>query len=302
MGNLQKVTKQAAASGILDEIERSPEEERRYDAEKHAIDYEKTYLNYSLTEHQEKATDYLNKRLSEVKVMKRDDVKVLGQWVWTMPKDLDEEYREKFFQGIYDFYAEKHGAENICYAQVHLDETTPHMHIGIIPIAKNKKGIDRVCAKEVFNKEYLSSAHADLQIFLEKRLGTEVNLINGQSLGIDGMREFKQAKELTKSLAELTEDVYYAQEELASVRNELREAKKELADVNAELNEKKGILTKLKDMIVGHPNMFEMFYHWIRKGQETPEERKSVVREYKEHVEEIERAAIRHSRDDGPSL
>lgn len=299
MGNLQKATKQAAMSGILDEIERSPEDKRIYDLEKHAIDYDKTYLNYSLVQHQQKATEYLRERLEAVKCMKRDDIKVLGQWVWTMPKDLAPEHQEEFFRGIYEFYADKHGKENICYAQVHLDETTPHMHIGIIPIAPNKKGVDRVCAKEVFNREYLQKAHSDLQAYLEDRIGQEVNLLNGETLGVDGIKEFKALKDLKNQSEELTEEIELKKAYIKELDIQIADKKGILAQLTEKIEALKEKIESAIESLRDHPNMYQMFLHWLTKGQYSREEEREVLHKYDDHLEELRQ--IRH-RDDGPSL
>lgn len=263
MGNLSKCTYQAACSGILEEIERTPDTERTFDKQRHEIDPDRTQYNYSLINADMSAKERLNKRMSEVKCMKRDDVKILGQWVWTMPKDLDEEYREKFFQGIYDFYAAKHGTENICYAQVHMDERTPHMHIGVIPVAPNKKGENRISAKAVFDRNYLQHAHAELQIYLEEQLGTEVNLINGETLGVDGIDKYKEAQDLRREIVELTREKTLLQSDIAELKEEKTELQKDvskLAKIKEQLSER---ITEIKEFLKGYPNFVEVVMNWF---------------------------------------
>lgn len=295
MGNLQKITKTAATSGMLDEIERTPEQKRKFDPEKHAINPELTHLNYSLIDHGVTPTEYLNQRLSEVKVQNRSDVKVLGQWVWTMPKDLDPQYQERFFEEIVKYNVEKFGAENICYARVHLDETTPHLHLGIIPIVKVKTPrtdgkTEKCCAKEIFNREYFQHAHSELQQYLESKLGVEVNLLNGETLGVDGIANYKAAKDLAKQIPILESRI----EELNA---EIEEKEEKVKKLDAEISEKTGILANIKNLLTaakeklestlefvkGHPNMFEMFLHWLHPDK-TSEETKNTVKEYTEEL------------------
>ena len=297
MGNLKKTTKQAACSGILDEILRTPELGRTFDPEKHEIDPTKTHLNYGLIDHGMSPTDYLNKRLSEVKVQNRADVKVLGQWVWTMPKDLEPQYQEQFFDEIVKYNIEKFGAENICYAQVHLDERTPHLHLGIIPIVKVDKArtdgkTEKCCAKDVFTRAYLQHAHADLQKHLEDKLGVEVNLLNGETLGVEGIANYKKAKDLAKQIPVL-------QATINELNEEIKEKRKEIKQLDAEISKKKGFLESLKDVvsdlqekvkevleaIKGHPNMLAMFYHWLTGGEKEEEE---VVEKVKEYTDDME--------------
>lgn len=291
MGNLQKITKTSATSGILDEIERTPEQNRKFDPERHAIDSERTYLNYSLIDHGVTPTEYLKQRLSEVKVQNRADVKVLGQWVWTMPKDLDAQYQEQFFQEIVNYNVAKFGAENICYARVHLDETTPHLHLGIIPVVKIEKPrsdgkTEKCCAKDVFNREYFQHAHSDLQQYLESKLGVDVNLLNGETLGVDGIANYKAAKDLAKQIPIL-------ESRIDELNAEIAEKEEKIIHLDKEISEKTGILNNIKNLLAAakkklestlefvkdHPNMFEMFLHWLHP-EKNVEETKKTVREY----------------------
>lgn len=327
MGNLQKITKSVAPS-ILEEIERTPEEALKFNPETHYIQPELTHTNYDLTRRDMPALEYLNKRLSEIKVQNRADVKVLGQWVWTMPKDLDPQYQERFFEEIYRYNADKFGAENICYATVHLDEQTPHMHLGIIPVVKVNKArtdgkTEKLCAKDVFNREYLTHAHADLEKHLEKALGVEVNLLNGASLGIDGIRNFKAAKDLAKQVPELEntlenlqhevwnkelqvvqldQEIEYKKEQIVELDKTIAEKKGEVDALEGQILERRGILTKLKEKVeevkemvseikekfTGHPNMFQMFYHWLQGGKEDKEEREEVVQDYTDYLDKYD--------------
>jgi hypothetical protein len=296
MGNLQKITRQAAMSGILDEIERTPDMKRIFDPEKHAINPDLTHLNYSLVEHTEKATDYLQKRLSEVKVQNRADVKVLGQWVWTLPKDLDPKYQKQFFQEIYNFNVEKFGAENICYATVHLDETNPHLHLGIIPVVKidghRTDGFtEKVRAKDVFDRNYLQHAHSELEQYLNDKLGTEVHIINGQTLGVDGIKNYKAAKDLAKTVAALNTEIVEKKEEIRKLDTIIDGKKDELASINKEIEVQTGVLNKLKlaaekvkgliknvvESIKGAPNMLDMFYYWLNRNASKEEMEDSVT-------------------------
>lgn len=313
MGNLQKITKSVAPS-VMEEIERTPEIASKFNPETHYIQPELTHLNYDLTHRDMPALEYLHKRLSEVKVQNRDDVKVLGQWVWTMPKDLDPQYQEQFFQEIYNHFADKHGAENICYATVHLDEQSPHMHLGIIPIVKVDKvrtdgKTEKVCAKDVFNREYLQHAHADLEAYLEDKLGVEVNILNGQTLGVDGIRNFKAAKDLAKQIPMLQAQVKALNEEIDEKLDVSRELDKVIEtkqdvinDLDLQITQRQTILGKLKEKVkevkdivekmteklTGHPNMFQMFYHWLRKGKETEEEREEAVENYGHYLDKYD--------------
>ncbi|MDN8888844.1 MobV family relaxase, partial [Staphylococcus aureus] len=52
---------------------------------------------------------------------------------------------KQFFEQAKTFLEEEYGKENLLYATVHMDEKTPHMHYGVVPITKD----GRLSAKEV---------------------------------------------------------------------------------------------------------------------------------------------------------
>ncbi len=52
---------------------------------------------------------------------------------------LGEAGTKRYFQSVYDFACKKCGKENIISAVVHLDETTPHMHLTYIPVVEGQK-------------------------------------------------------------------------------------------------------------------------------------------------------------------
>ena len=266
MGHLQKVTR-AAADNILEEIDRD-EHSRDFNPEKHNIDRSRTHLNVDLSGHAGTARACLDKRLSEIKVMNRADIKVLGQWVWTVPKDLPEQFHKDFFQGIYDFYAQKYGPENIAYARVHYDETSPHIHVGIIPVVKDKNGVERCRAKDVFTHESMTHAHSDLQKFLENRLGTDVNLINGASLGAESIDDFRKAKDLAKQVQTLQKECAELSQTRQDLQRQVQYLKKDRDAIQDEISEKKGLLAEIKNFLTGHPNYFQMFLHWLGFGRE----------------------------------
>lgn len=69
-------------------------------------------------------------------------------------KNIGKEETERFFKCCYEFVCEYKnlGSKYIISAVVHLDETTPHLHITYIPVIhtldKNKKSIDKVLSSQ----------------------------------------------------------------------------------------------------------------------------------------------------------
>ncbi|MBM6411742.1 MobV family relaxase, partial [Lacticaseibacillus paracasei] len=79
-------------------------------------------------------------------------------------ESLTNAQTKSFFEDAYAWFANRYGAENIPYATVHMDETTPHMHMGVIPLTNG-----RLSAKSLFNREELRSVQAEFPEYLKSR-------------------------------------------------------------------------------------------------------------------------------------
>lgn len=148
------------------------------------IDTTKTHLNYRLDPNTD-PNEFITQRLSEIKVQKRADVKVYCSWVLTVPQNLPQEKHKEFFESAYRFFCQDYGKENIVMASVHLDETTPHMHLGFVPVVREKKnqkklGQEKVSAKELLTRSYMKSIHKRLKNALERDLSCQVDVVIDQ--------------------------------------------------------------------------------------------------------------------------
>lgn len=144
------------------------------------IDTTKTHLNYRLDPNTD-PNEFITQRLSEIKVQKRADVKVYCSWVLTVPQNLPTEKHREFFESAYRFFCQDYGKENIVMASIHLDETTPHMHLGFVPVVREKKnqkklGQEKVSAKELLTRTYMKNLHKRLKNVLERDLNCRVDI------------------------------------------------------------------------------------------------------------------------------
>ena len=80
-----------------------------------------------------------------------------------LPKALQYE----FFTDCAKFFAERYGEENIIAAVVHNDETTPHMHLNLMPITSD----GRLCSKQLFDKPQLQKLQTDFYEEVGKKYG-----------------------------------------------------------------------------------------------------------------------------------
>lgn len=162
------------------------------------IDHSKTYLNYNLAPEHKGMTDYdfMKKRCEEFKVLKRKDVNWLVSWVITMPADYKGN-KALFFREAYNFMENRYGKDNVVSAYVHLDETSPHMHFCFVPVIFDKKKQKyKVNAKQCINKVELKQVHPEMQEYLENKLQTKVNILNGATA--EGNKTIDQLKKEEK--------------------------------------------------------------------------------------------------------
>ena len=156
-------------------------------------------MNYSFIDNskEDKAYNSLKQRLSEVKVQNRADVKVLCSWVVTLPEDVKSEDEHRFFESTYNFMCEKYGNQNIISADVHYDESRPHLHCTFVPVVKNTTKSKspfsyKVSAKEVLTKKHLRTWHTELSEHVEADLGYKVSVITNTTTRNKSIRELKQ--------------------------------------------------------------------------------------------------------------
>lgn len=195
MAHVEKYTS-GAAGRMLKHYERAPVEHRGNEN----IKPELTELNYNLAFENQPMPQaaFVAQRLKGVRVQKRADVNVLCDWIITQPQELPADKSRAFFEATYAFLRDRYGERNVVSAYVHMDEVTPHMHFAFLPIvADQKRGGEKLCAKEVINRKELQMFHTALQNAVERDLGIEVHLLNGATQ--DGN---KSVTELKRALAE----------------------------------------------------------------------------------------------------
>ena len=117
------------------------------------IDTSKSDQNYHLKEPQENSYEKEFYRLKEKNQLKgnlrltgKKQSNIACEFLITSDDSffnkIGQSETKRFFEEAYQFACNKCGEKNIISAVVHLDETTPHMHLTYIPVVegKNKKG------------------------------------------------------------------------------------------------------------------------------------------------------------------
>lgn len=180
------------------------------------IDKERTHKNYDLVN--DGNIDY-NKRVKEIIESQktgtrktRKDAVLVNELLVTSDKDfferLDSAEQKRFFEESYKLFSERYGGQNIAYATVHMDEKTPHMHLGVVPMREGK-----LQGKNVFNRQEL--------LWLQDKFPEHM-----QKLGFDlergekgSTREHLETREFKKQTLE--KEIDFLEKNLQEKKNEL---------------------------------------------------------------------------------
>ena len=220
------------------------------------IDIERSHLNYDLCEKEGDTLSRLQSRLDEVYCMKRKDVKACCEWVVTLPTELEEkgpEAQRQFFEKTYEFLAGRYGKENVVSANVHVDETTPHMHFDFVPVVwDEKKQREKVSAKEVLTRNELKSFHQDLDNFLKKEIPEiyQEGILNGKTIGIEDIKDFKKyADDIKQQKNDMTAELEEVEQALSTAKINVMQLENKKTSLELNVSAKKDELKKLSEVV-----------------------------------------------------
>ena len=190
-------------------VERENERDENYISDNPQIDRARTKDNYHIISGYGTYTEFINNRLRELNLSPRKDAVVMNSFVVGSDKTffdkLSKMQRYMFFEDCTKFFAERYGKENIISAVVHLDETTPHMHLNLMPITSDR----RLCSKQLFDKPQLQKLQTDFYEEVGKRYGLQRGKEGSQRKHLS-TAEFKAKKIIEQAEAIRKEHQMYA--------------------------------------------------------------------------------------------
>ena len=191
-------------------IEKENERDENYEASNPQIDSERTRNNYRFTPYFGKTyTEFINGRIKELGLSPRKDAVVMNSFVLGSDKTffdgLAKIEQYNFFSDCYKFFEERYGEENIIAAVVHNDETTPHMHLNLMPVTKD----GRLCSKQLFDKPQLQKLQTDFYEAVGKHWGLQRGKEGSQKKHLS-TAEFKAKKIIEQAESIREENQVYA--------------------------------------------------------------------------------------------
>ena len=205
--------------GAISKIERHNERQNEHYGNQD-IDLERSHLNYRLMECAEKnyfaaVMKLVDARNNPTGKKLRKDAVVLTEFIISSSNEffdtLSPERQREYFQSSMEYLESLFGKKNTIYAVVHNDEHTPHMHFGFVPMTED----NRVCAKEVMNRNILRQIQEELPKHLQKAgFDIERGEVNSEAVH----RTVKQYKaDMEKEKAELATAIQGQKQELQTI-------------------------------------------------------------------------------------
>ena len=211
------------------------------------IDVNRSDLNYDLvagrTNHFKTDIEaYINEHKTSQRAVRKDAV-LVNEWIISSDSnffaDLTAADTRKYFETARNYFAEKFGEENIRYAIVHLDESTPHMHMGIVPFDDEHK----LSAKRVFNRTALRDVQDQLPAYLQQH-GFNIQR---------GVQESERKSLTVPEYKAMREDLKKATLKKREIQAELEDARRRLAELKPrdqqEIESKPTFLSKDKVVV-----------------------------------------------------
>lgn len=181
----------------------------------------------------------------------RKDAVVVCNFIVTSDNEtmeaLGADRQREFFEDSVKWFSDRYGADRVLNATVHMDETTPHLHIGVMPITQD----GRLSAKAIFTKTEMKAIQTEFARDVGEKYGLERGVEGSERTHLSEAR-FKEKKALemaneheaiTQELHVLAED---CKQELSEATRSLETAKQELSTVQDRKDALQGEAERLK--------------------------------------------------------
>lgn len=248
------------------------------------IDTSRTYLNYNTIKPEGPYLDVIRKRIKEYNVTPRQNSSYMVEALvapspeWINSKSAEEQ--REFFEYVTDFFREWLGDKRMLSGAVHMDETSPHMHIAFTPItddgrlsktrvigkkkyalsefqdrfyrhvAKKYPEINRGIPRGVSHRKhlpvYLYKSAAELMEHYEELLVTvqDINVFNSKEKKDQTMRLLSK---YTEDYASIMYRIKTAETYLGQAEEEAKRKDRRIERLEEDVNGKKLEISRLKE-------------------------------------------------------
>ena len=177
---------------------------------------------------------------------------------------------EQWAKDVYDWCAKRYGQENIIGFQVHLDESSPHIHALIVPVGqRSKSGRECVMWSAKFGKSRYEYGHIlrEMHTSLYEEVGSKYGLergdsIEGRNVNHLSKRDYirklsKDAKQAEKAVKGLQTMIRRLEAQIFRSQSQLEEIEKSLASGKIALQEYEIQKTRIQKQISEYQSKLE---------------------------------------------
>ena len=211
----------------------------------------------------------------------RKDAVVVCNFIVTSDSEtmeaLGADRQREFFQDSVKWFSDRYGADRVLNATVHMDETTPHLHIGVIPITQD----GRLSAKAIFTKTEMKAIQTEFARDVGEKYGLERGVEGSERTHLSEAR-FKEQKalEMANEHGAIAQELQIITEDC---KRELSEATRSLETVKQELS----TMQDRKDTLQGEIERLEAIDKQTKvRVHEALEKQKPVLLDLQKRISE----------------
>ena len=239
--------KSGAVGGIQSHNNREHEPKTNPD-----VDMSRSEDNYDLVpcdNYKRSIKEKLSNLVESSRAVRKDAVVVCNFIVTSDSETMDAlgaDRQREFFEDSVKWFSDRYGADRVLNATVHMDETTPHLHIGVMPITQD----GRLSAKAIFTKTEMKAIQTEFARDVGEKYGLERGVEGSERTHLSEAR-FKEQKALemanehgaiAQELCVLAEDY---KQELSEATRSLETVKEELSLMESQKDALRGEITAL---------------------------------------------------------
>lgn len=211
----------------------------------------------------------------------RKDAVVVCNFIVTSDNEtmnaLGADRQREFFQDSVKWFSDRYGADKVLNATVHMDETTPHLHIGVMPITQD----GRLSAKAIFTKTEMKAIQTEFARDVGEKYGLERGVEGSERTHLSEAR-FKEQKalEMANEHGAIAQELQIIAEDC---KQELSEATRSLETVKQELS----TMQDRKDTLQGEIERLEAIDKQTKvRVHEALEKQKPVLLDLQKRISE----------------
>lgn len=270
--------KSGAVGGIQSHNNREHEPKTNPD-----VDMSRSEDNYDLIScdnYKRSIKEKLSNLVESSRAVRKDAVVVCNFIVTSDNETMDAlgaDRQREFFQDSVKWFSDRYGADRVLNATVHMDEATPHLHIGVMPITQD----GRLSAKAIFTKTEMKAIQTEFARDVGEKYGLERGVEGSERTHLSEAR-FKEQKalEMANEHGAIAQELQIITEDC---KRELSEATRSLETVKQELS----TMQDRKDTLQGEIERLEAIDKQTKvRVHEALEKQKPVLLDLQKRISE----------------